>query len=147
MIDTVGTLSVTSSSARQAPVAVVAAAAASAAASAASGGDSGGASYAMIRVDNLQNAVILEYRSSRTGEVVWQYPTESQIQAFHRAARTLSHAHESQPQPQTSPVSTGHHEAEPHVAAPAAPAPAPVVPSSDGISAPSGDGSTTSVVV
>lgn len=38
-----------------------------------------------IRVDNLQNVAILEYRSSRTGEVVQQYPTQTQIAAFKRA--------------------------------------------------------------
>jgi hypothetical protein len=37
-----------------------------------------------IRVDNLQNVAILEYRSEN-GEVVQQYPTQSQIQAFRRA--------------------------------------------------------------
>jgi len=41
-----------------------------------------------IRVDNLQNVAILEYRSSRTGEVVRQYPTQSQIDAFRRAERS-----------------------------------------------------------
>ena len=37
-----------------------------------------------VRVDNLQNVAILEYRSSE-GDVVRQYPTEAQIQAFKRA--------------------------------------------------------------
>lgn len=37
-----------------------------------------------IRVDNLQNVAILEYRSS-DGEVVQQYPTQTQIDAFTRA--------------------------------------------------------------
>ena len=39
-----------------------------------------------VRVDNLQNVAILEYRSSE-GDVVRQYPTEAQIQAFKSAAR------------------------------------------------------------
>lgn len=37
-----------------------------------------------IRVDNLQNVAILEYRSS-SGEVVQQYPNQSQIEAFKQA--------------------------------------------------------------
>lgn len=41
-----------------------------------------------IRVDNLQNVAILEYRSSQTGEVVRQYPSQSQIDAFRRAERS-----------------------------------------------------------
>lgn len=38
-----------------------------------------------IRVDNLQNVAILEYRSEK-GEIIQQYPTQSQIDAFKRAA-------------------------------------------------------------
>ena len=38
-----------------------------------------------IRVDNLQNVAILEYRSSRTGEVLQQFPTQAQIEAFKHA--------------------------------------------------------------
>ena len=45
----------------------------------------GGFVSSSIRVDNLQNVAILEYRSE-TGEVVQQYPTQSQIDAFKRAA-------------------------------------------------------------
>jgi hypothetical protein len=43
-----------------------------------------------VRVDNLQNVAILEYRSSE-GAVVRQYPTEAQIQAFKRAERIAEH--------------------------------------------------------
>ncbi|MCE9508526.1 MAG: hypothetical protein K8R48_09495 [Alphaproteobacteria bacterium] len=38
-----------------------------------------------IRVDNLQNVAILEYRSEK-GEIIQQYPTQTQIDAFKRAA-------------------------------------------------------------
>ncbi|MCK4945835.1 MAG: hypothetical protein KAS59_06190 [Alphaproteobacteria bacterium] len=38
-----------------------------------------------IRVDNLQNVAILEYRSGKTGEVMQQFPTQVQIEAFKRA--------------------------------------------------------------
>jgi hypothetical protein len=57
-----------------------------------------------IRVDNLQNVAILEYRSSRTGEVIQQYPSQAQINAFRRAA----HIHVEQ-----------HHESGVHISAPA----------------------------
>jgi len=50
-----------------------------------------------IRVDNLQNVAILEYRSE-AGEVVQQYPTQSQIEAFKNAAR-LQTEHEGSQQP------------------------------------------------
>ncbi|TAL33972.1 MAG: hypothetical protein EPN97_08705 [Alphaproteobacteria bacterium] len=46
-----------------------------------------------VRVDNLQNVAILEYRSSE-GDVVRQYPTEAQIQAFKRAERIAEHREE-----------------------------------------------------
>lgn len=39
-----------------------------------------------IRVDNLQNVAILEYRSE-TGEVKEQYPNPKQIEAFRQAER------------------------------------------------------------
>ncbi len=86
MIDVVSTLSV-STSVRQQPQAGV---------SASTSGDADASHFdpanfvsSRIRVDNLQNVAILEYRSSRTGEVVRQYPTQSQIQAFKRAAQTV----------------------------------------------------------
>ena len=41
-----------------------------------------------MRVDNILNLAIIEYRSSETGDVINQYPTEAQIQAFSRAAET-----------------------------------------------------------
>ncbi len=39
-----------------------------------------------IRVDNSIDKAIIEYRSSETGEVVNQYPTEAQVKALARAA-------------------------------------------------------------
>mgnify|MGYP001617853304 CR=1 FL=1 len=45
-----------------------------------------------IRIDNLQNVVILEYRSSKTGEVVDQFPTQAQISAFKHAEQAAAPA-------------------------------------------------------
>jgi hypothetical protein len=45
-----------------------------------------------IRVDNLRNVAILEYRSVKTGEVVRQYPSEAQIAAFRQAEKLQSDA-------------------------------------------------------
>ena len=45
-----------------------------------------------IRVDNLLNVAILEVRSTDTGDVIRQYPTEQQIQAFQRASEALADA-------------------------------------------------------
>lgn len=39
-----------------------------------------------IRVDNNLDMAILEFRSSATGDVIQQYPTEQQIRAMQRAA-------------------------------------------------------------
>lgn len=43
-----------------------------------------------IRVDNELDLAILEFRSSDTGDVVRQYPTEPQIRAFQRAAQAAA---------------------------------------------------------
>lgn len=40
-----------------------------------------------IRVDTELDKAILEFRSSETGDVIRQYPTESQIRAFQRASQ------------------------------------------------------------
>ncbi|TVQ85088.1 MAG: hypothetical protein EA357_01495 [Micavibrio sp.] len=40
-----------------------------------------------IRIDNLLDLAILEFRSHETGEVLRQFPTERQIEAFQRAAQ------------------------------------------------------------
>jgi hypothetical protein len=50
-----------------------------------------------IRMDNLQNVAILEYRSSKTGEVIQQYPNQAHIQAFKQAEK-LAAAIEPAPQ-------------------------------------------------
>ncbi|MEZ0222986.1 MAG: hypothetical protein ACAH83_00405 [Alphaproteobacteria bacterium] len=76
-----------------------------------------------MRVDNLQNVAILEYRSSE-GDVVRQYPTEAQIQAFKRAARIAEHRQESAPSEQGR-------SSESHAAP--APSSAPVQPSTGDI--------------
>lgn len=39
-----------------------------------------------IRVDNFLDLAILEVRSQETGDIIRQYPTERQIEAFQRAA-------------------------------------------------------------
>lgn len=41
---------------------------------------------ARIRIDNKLDIAILEFRATDTGDVVNQYPTKAQIQAFGRAA-------------------------------------------------------------
>ncbi|MFH1157549.1 MAG: hypothetical protein V1721_01500 [Pseudomonadota bacterium] len=93
-----------------------------------------------IRVDNLQNVAILEYRSSRTGEVVQQFPTQAQIEAFRRAEQIQTaqkQALRQVMQHSTTPVIES-----PTVEAPspapvvqAAPSPAPVAIVSSGVSA------------
>ena len=45
-----------------------------------------------IFVDNLQNVAILEYRASETGELINQYPTQAQIDAFKSAQRLADDA-------------------------------------------------------
>jgi hypothetical protein len=44
-----------------------------------------------IRMDNLQDVAILEYRSSE-GDVIRQYPTEKQIEAYKRAQSVQEHS-------------------------------------------------------
>jgi hypothetical protein len=50
-----------------------------------------------IRVDNLQNIAILEVISEE-GDVIRQYPSESQIKAFKRAERLIPASDNSAPQ-------------------------------------------------
>lgn len=82
-----------------------------------------------IRVDNLQNVAILEYLSSSTGEVVRQYPSQSQISAFKRAQQLeVQKVTAPPPAVSSSPVpaapTADHAPAAPSApAAPAAPAP------------------------
>lgn len=59
-----------------------------------------------IRVDNLQNVAILEYRSSETGEVVQQYPNQSQIDAFKRAEHLSEKSKQAAAAPAASPSET-----------------------------------------
>jgi hypothetical protein len=95
-----------------------------------------------IRVDNLQNVAILEYRSSQTGEVVRQYPTQGQIDAFKRAEHLQGR---SSAPTQTADVAVGDGpriiKAAPKSAPAAASAPAPSPHSGGG-----GTGGTHSVV-
>lgn len=86
-----------------------------------------------IRVDNLQNVAILEYRSSE-GEVVQQYPNQSQIDAFKRA-QLLTEKATSQHTETASAGTTAETHVDVQVAASApadSPAPAPAAPSSGG---------------
>lgn len=82
MIDTVGTSTLQSQALRTASQAAV---------SAFSSGTAAVPSKefvtSRIRVDNLLNVAILEYRSSDTGEVIRQYPTDPQMRAIQRAAQ------------------------------------------------------------
>jgi hypothetical protein len=82
MIDTVGTSTLQSQALRTASQAAVAAFASGTAAV-----PSKQFITSRIRVDNLLNVAILEYRSSDTGEVVRQYPTDPQMRAIQRAAQ------------------------------------------------------------
>ncbi|MDD9901809.1 MAG: hypothetical protein OXT65_12605 [Alphaproteobacteria bacterium] len=88
-----------------------------------------------IRMDNLQNVAILEYRSSE-GEILRQYPTQKQIDAFKQAqrlaergreARVAAEAARSAPRSEAAAVAP---EGVP-VAAPTETASAPSAPSED----------------
>lgn len=39
-----------------------------------------------VRMDNLLDIAILEFRATDTGDIIRQYPTENQIRAFQRAS-------------------------------------------------------------
>jgi len=88
MIDAVGTWSVQSAALRGNPQNAVSFASAT--------GNSGADLYAnmpklgtrlYVRIDSAAERAILEVRSSDTGEVVNQYPSEAQIKAFQRAEK------------------------------------------------------------
>ena len=87
-----------------------------------------------VRMDNLQNAAILEYRSSKTGEIIRQYPTQAQIQAFKRAQAAEESHRESAQATAGAQASyqmavqdmSGGHASQPSAPAPQAAAPAPV---------------------
>ena len=123
------------------------AASATASATASSAADQNNYVSSSIFMDNLQNVAILEYRSLTTGEVVQQYPTQSQIDAFKRAEHLSQKFHH------TTEVPVPEQSAAPHVAitsakAPSAPAPAAATTASSGGDAGGGNsgGSTTSVL-
>lgn len=141
MVDAVSNVTLQSSAPRQQPQN---AAATVSAEPAASGGSSDQFFISSaIRVDNLQNVAILEYRS-QSGEVVRQYPTQGQIDAFRRAEH-LSQRKEaetpavsSEPQPAQTTANT---------APPPAPAPASAASSSSGDNSGSGGGNSTTSVL
>lgn len=84
-----------------------------------------------IRVDNIQNVTILEYVSSKTGEVVQQYPTQAQINAFKRAESLLSRRQAETARQVNEQYSYGGRESSAPLPAPhqiSAPAPDPTVP-------------------
>lgn len=87
MIDAVSTLSVQSNAARVTPQASAPVPAVSSSSSIAAE-----QSYASsrIRVDNYLDMAILEVRSTDTGDVIRQYPSEYQIRAFQRASEITS---------------------------------------------------------
>lgn len=85
MIEGLGTLQTYSGSSSSRTRGGDAVSAVVAAAAAKGGGDHLEYVTSRIRVDSLQNVAILEYRSFDTGEILRQYPTEGQIQAFKRA--------------------------------------------------------------
>ncbi len=129
MVDSVGTVSVqisqTNTGARSAPATTVAT---TDAASVIASESSQNFVSSAIRVDNLQNVAILEFRRA-DGEIVQQYPTQTQIDAFTKARSLERHALMSgsppaqQPHETPAPVT---HDAEPQEASPpAADAPSP----------------------
>ena len=59
-----------------------------------------------VRVDNLLDIAILEFRAAETGDVIRQYPSESQIRAFQRASE-LDARRESQQQVFDQPQQSG----------------------------------------
>jgi hypothetical protein len=88
MVDAVSTVSnVTSAALRQGSQAAVSVASSSLPR------PDGGFVSSYIRVDNLQNVAILEYRTEK-GEVVQQYPTQAQIDAFKRAESLEARKHQ-----------------------------------------------------
>lgn len=91
MIDAVGTLSVQASALRTYSQGGAAVSAAQGVPSSAEGFVS-----SRIRVDNLLDMAILEVRSGSSGDVIRQYPSESQIRAFQRASELAARHDESQ---------------------------------------------------
>jgi uncharacterized FlaG/YvyC family protein len=82
-----------------------------------------------IRVDNSLDRAIIEVRSSESGKVIRQYPTEAQLRAFARA-QELDSARKSTEQLSEAPEGNGGAAAPEAAPAPEASAPAQAQPSS-----------------
>lgn len=109
--------------------------------------------FLSIRMDDRINKAILEYRSTE-GEVIKQYPSESQIRAFMRSSELENSSKQSQPSAQQAPADTSGSGFQPAEVA-ATPTHVDVLPASTAsvggdtapaVTAPSG-GSTQSVLV
>jgi glutamate-1-semialdehyde aminotransferase len=87
MIESVGTASVQGSSLRVNPQAGSSYAVSSAVAAAVQSDLPKYGTRLAVRLDSAAQRAILEVRSSETGEVVNQYPSEAQMRAFQQAAR------------------------------------------------------------
>ncbi len=87
MIDAVGTSMVQGASLRVTPQATSAYVASAGGAGVSSADVPRYGTRLYVRLDSGAERAILEVRSSETGEVVKQYPSEAQIRAFQRAAR------------------------------------------------------------
>lgn len=98
-----------------------------------------------IRVDNARNVAFLEYISPRTGQVVRQYPSEKQIQAFRQAEKIVAEARK----PSTAAASPSVEASEADVALAAPLAPTTPVPSSEASAppAPTSDAPAQSILV
>lgn len=99
-----------------------------------------------IRMDNLLDLAILEYRNTNSGDVIRQYPSESQIRAFQRAAELEA---EFEPA-ETSPVPVeviSDNSVSQNSFQPVAAAPSPSAPASSSPSVPEGGSTTQSIVV
>lgn len=135
MIETVGTSSIQSTAVRAQP-------AASASARAAEPVSKANEFFisSRIRVDNLLDIAILEFLDGGSGEVIRQYPSESQIRGYQRAqelqaekaaaaadAAPAPEASSSAPAPQEAPQATFVAVSNANTAAPA-PAEAPAAP-------------------
>ena len=148
MIDAVSTLSVQSNAPRVTPQASAPVPAVSASSSIAAE-----QSYASsrIRVDNYLDMAILEVRSTDTGDVIRQYPSEYQIRAFQRASEISSRSENSSEKAARVEALAQQEYADSDVSetssASSAPAPAPVFISSAPTPSTSGDAVTVTAPV
>jgi len=129
MIDAVGTWSVQSAALRGNPQNAVSFASAT--------GNSGAELYAnmpklgtrlYVRIDSAAERAILEVRSSDTGEVVNQYPSEAQIKAFQRAEKLAAARAEQEAARAARAATTGRDMARPQQHDTQAPAPVQSAP-------------------